>query len=94
MIEDGLPQEAKSILDRGYNPELKPFKSIGYAQMIQYHQGNIDLERATYEIKRETRHYAKRQLTWFRGKSTFPLENLSAVTPNYLDLLARQLGLS
>ena len=66
MIEDGLPQEAKSILDRGYNPELKPFKSIGYAQMIQYHQGNIDLERATYEIKRETRHYAKRQLTWFR----------------------------
>lgn len=66
MIEDGLPQEAKSILDRGYNPELKPFKSIGYAQMIQYHQGQIDLERATYEIKRETRHYAKRQLTWFR----------------------------
>lgn len=66
MIEAGLPQEAKSILDRGYNPELKPFKSIGYAQMIQYHQGNIDLERATYEIKRETRHYAKRQLTWFR----------------------------
>ena len=66
MIEDGLPQEAKSILDRGYNPELKPFKSIGYAQMIQYHQGNVDLERATYEIKRETRHYAKRQLTWFR----------------------------
>jgi tRNA dimethylallyltransferase len=66
MIEDGLPQEAKSILDRGYNPELKPFKSIGYAQMIQYYQGNIDLERATYEIKRESRHYAKRQLTWFR----------------------------
>jgi tRNA dimethylallyltransferase len=66
MIEDGLPQEAKSILDRGYSPELKPFKSIGYAQMIQYHQGNVDLERATYEIKRETRHYAKRQLTWFR----------------------------
>jgi tRNA dimethylallyltransferase len=66
MIEDGLPHEAKNILDRGYNPELKPFKSIGYAQMIQYHQGNVDLERATYEIKRETRHYAKRQLTWFR----------------------------
>jgi tRNA dimethylallyltransferase len=66
MIEDGLTQETKSILDRGYNSQLKPFKSIGYAQMIQYHQGNIDLERATYEIKRETRHYAKRQLTWFR----------------------------
>ena len=34
--------------------------------MIQYHQGNLDLGRATYEIKKETRHYAKRQLTWFR----------------------------
>ncbi|MZH02859.1 MAG: tRNA (adenosine(37)-N6)-dimethylallyltransferase MiaA, partial [Nitrospinae bacterium] len=66
MIEEGLPQEVKSILDRGYSPEMKPFKSIGYAQMIQYHQGNVDLDRATYEIKRETRHYAKRQLTWFR----------------------------
>ena len=66
MIVDGLAQEVKNILDCGHNPELKPFKSIGYAQMIQYHQGNIDLDRATYEIKRETRHYAKRQLTWFR----------------------------
>ena len=41
---------------------------IGYhhAQMIQYHQGSLDLDRATYEIKKETRHYAKRQLKWFR----------------------------
>ena len=34
--------------------------------MVQYHQGNLTLDRAAYEIKRETRHYAKRQLTWFR----------------------------
>ena len=66
MVADGLAQEVKDILDRGYSPELKPCKSIGYAQMIQYHQGNLDLDRAIYEIKRETRHYAKRQLTWFR----------------------------
>ena len=66
MIKDGLHQETKNILDRGYSPELKPFKSIGYVQMIQYHQGNMGLDRVAYEIKRETRHYAKRQLTWFR----------------------------
>ena len=66
MIKDGLAREVQSILERGYSPDLKPCKSIGYAQMIQYLQGSLDLDRATYEIKRETRHYAKKQLTWFR----------------------------
>mgnify|MGYP000327218007 CR=1 FL=1 len=66
MIENGLANEVQSILDRGYSPELKPFKSIGYAQMVQYHQGKLTMDRTAYEIKRDTRHYAKRQLTWFR----------------------------
>ena len=66
MIKDGLEGEVKSILDRGYSADLKPLKSIGYAQMTRYHQEDLTLERAIYEIKRETRHYAKRQLTWFR----------------------------
>ena len=66
MIEDGLEGEVKDILDRGYSSDLKPLKSIGYAQMTRYHQEGLTLERAIYEIKRETRHYAKRQLTWFR----------------------------
>ncbi len=66
MIEAGLESEVKNILDRGYSPDFKPLKSIGYSQMTRYHQGDLTLERAIYEIKRETRHYAKRQLTWFR----------------------------
>ena len=66
MIEDGLEGEVKSILDRGFTADLKPLKSIGYAQMTRYHKGDLTLKRAIYEIKRETRHYAKRQLTWFR----------------------------
>jgi tRNA dimethylallyltransferase len=66
MIEAGLESEVKNILDRGFSPDLKPLKSIGYSQMTRYHQGDLTLERAIYEIKRETRHYAKRQLTWFR----------------------------
>lgn len=85
MIEDGLADEVQSILDRGISPELKPCKSIGYAQMIKHHQGQLDLERAIYEIKRETRHYAKRQLTWFRKmKNAQPLPADSKDTPNSL----------
>ena len=66
MIKSGLENEVKKILDRGFSPDLKPLKSIGYTQMTNYHKGHYDLKRAIYEIKRETRHYAKRQLTWFR----------------------------
>lgn len=69
MIESGLEEEVKNILDRGFSPDLKPLKSIGYAQMTRYHEGDLTLDRAIYEIKRETRHYAKRQLTWFRKMS-------------------------
>jgi tRNA dimethylallyltransferase len=85
MIEQGLADEVKNILDRGYSSELKPFKSIGYAQMVQYHSGNLTLDRATYEIKRETRHYAKRQLTWFRKmKNAQPLPANPEDTPESL----------
>ncbi|MBT4048913.1 MAG: tRNA (adenosine(37)-N6)-dimethylallyltransferase MiaA [Nitrospina sp.] len=85
MIEQGLANEVKNILDRGYSPELKPCKSIGYAQMVQYHLGNLTLDRATYEIKRETRHFAKRQLTWFRKmKNTQPLSTNLKDTPESL----------
>ncbi len=89
MIEGGLVQEVQGILERGYSPELKPCKSIGYAQMIQYHQGGIDLDRATYEIKRETRHYAKRQLTWFRKMNN--ADNLPADSKDTPKTLADKL---
>ncbi|MBT5550641.1 MAG: tRNA (adenosine(37)-N6)-dimethylallyltransferase MiaA [Nitrospina sp.] len=85
MIERGLADEVKNILDRGYSPELKPCKSIGYAQMVQYHLGNLTFDRAIYEIKRETRHYAKRQLTWFRKmKNAQPLPATPEDTPESL----------
>jgi tRNA dimethylallyltransferase len=85
MIEQGLADEVKNILGRGYGPDLKPCKSIGYAQMVQYHLGNLTLERAAYEIKRETRHYAKRQLTWFRKmRNTQSLPATTKDTPESL----------
>ena len=66
MIKSGFENEVKNILDRGFSTDIKPLKSIGYVQMTRYHQGQLPLEKAIYEIKRETRHFAKRQLTWFR----------------------------
>ena len=66
MMRQGLVDEVKSILDKGYDGALKPFQSIGYAQVLKHLQGELTLDRAVYEIKRETRHYAKRQITWFK----------------------------
>jgi tRNA dimethylallyltransferase len=66
MIEKGWIEEVKNLLEKGYSPELKPFKAIGYKYIIQYLQGKISLERAIELIQRDTRRYAKRQLTWFK----------------------------
>ncbi|MFQ5444674.1 MAG: tRNA (adenosine(37)-N6)-dimethylallyltransferase MiaA, partial [Nitrospinales bacterium] len=66
MMEKGLVDEVKGLLNRGYRKTLKPFNSIGYAQVVDHLEGSISLDRAVYEIKRETRHYAKRQITWFK----------------------------
>ena len=71
MIEEGLVEETRSLLDRGYSPELKPMQAIGYRHMVKYLLGQCDLETAISELQRDTRRYAKRQITWFRGESEF-----------------------
>ncbi len=67
MIKDGFVYEVERILSMGYNHQLKPLKSIGYKEIISYIMGNINLDEAIYRIKLETKRYAKRQITWFRG---------------------------
>ena len=66
MIKEGLIEETRNILGKGYDKTLKPLQGIGYNQIIQYIDGKIPLDQAVNEIKRESRNYAKRQLTWFR----------------------------
>jgi tRNA dimethylallyltransferase len=66
MFAEGLIDEVRSILNKGYSKELKPFQTLGYKQVIQYLEGNYDLAEAIAETKKATRRYAKRQLTWFR----------------------------
>jgi len=68
MVEKGLIRETKALLKEGYSPDLKPMKAIGYRHMIRYLNGTWTLEQATERLKRDTRRYAKRQLTWFRAE--------------------------
>jgi len=65
MLELGLLQEVQQLLNDGYSPETKAMRAIGYKEMTAYLAGVCSLEEAIRLIKRDTRHYAKRQLTWF-----------------------------
>ncbi|MDA8429648.1 MAG: tRNA (adenosine(37)-N6)-dimethylallyltransferase MiaA [Geobacteraceae bacterium] len=67
MIEDGLLQEVQQLLNAGYGPASKAMRAIGYKQMTAHLSGESTLEEAIRLIKRDTRHYAKRQLTWFNA---------------------------
>ena len=66
MVENGLVEEVKSLLNMGYSKNLVSMQGIGYKEIILYLEGNITLEEAVEMIKQETRRFAKRQLTWFR----------------------------
>lgn len=71
MIEQGLCEEVKKILEMGYSPDLKPLQSIGYRQIIAHLKGHITLDEAIKDIQKETKRYAKRQFTWFRKEPGF-----------------------
>lgn len=66
MIEAGLVREVQTLLDEGYSKDLVSMQGLGYKEVIGYLQGEYDLNEAIYRLKRDTRHFAKRQLTWFR----------------------------
>jgi len=67
MIADGLVAEVKALLARGYGEDLVSMKGLGYAQLAIYLRGRCSLEEAVRRLKRDTRRFAKRQLTWFRA---------------------------
>lgn len=66
MVQKGLVDEVKKLKDMGYHREMVSMQGLGYKEILDYLDGKLTLEEAIYIIKRETRHFAKRQLTWFR----------------------------
>ena len=66
MFQGGLVEEVQGILARGFPASSKPFESHGYRQAIQLLAGELNLKEAIFYAQRNTRRYAKRQITWFR----------------------------
>lgn len=66
MMADGLVEEVRNLLNLGYSPELTSMQGLGYKEIILYLKGEASLGQAVELLKRNTRRFAKRQLTWFR----------------------------
>lgn len=66
MIADGLVDEVKSLHAQGYTKDMVSMQGLGYKEILKYLDGECTLEEGIYKIKRDTRHFAKRQITWFK----------------------------
>lgn len=77
MVEEGLINEVESLLKKGYNENLVSMQGLGYKEIVPYIKGECTLEEALYILKRDTRHFAKRQLTWFRREPDVTMLDIS-----------------
>lgn len=66
MLKEGLVEEVRALKEKGYGRDLVSMKGLGYKEILDYLDGMCTLEEAIYRIKRDTRHFAKRQITWFK----------------------------
>ncbi|TFG78050.1 MAG: tRNA (adenosine(37)-N6)-dimethylallyltransferase MiaA [Thermodesulfobacteriales bacterium] len=66
MIKEGLVEEVRKLREMGYHNNLKPMQSIGYKEINQFLDGEIDIDEAVELIKRDTKRFAKRQMTWLK----------------------------
>ncbi len=66
MVEEGLVNEVHDLLKEGYSPDLVSMQGLGYKEFIPYFNGQCTLDESLYILKRDTRHFAKRQITWFK----------------------------
>lgn len=69
MINEGLAREVQSLKEKGYTRDMVSMQGLGYKEMLDYLDNKCSLEEAVEIIKRDTRHFAKRQITWFKRES-------------------------
>lgn len=84
MIEQGLLREVKKLLNAGYSISSTALQGLGYKEIIAYYNGEYDLTEAIRILKRDTRHFAKRQLTWFKHQNDIHWFNLSQLSMSCL----------
>lgn len=65
MVQEGLIDEVRKLKEEGYKKSMVSMQGIGYKEVFEYLEGNLSLEETIDTIKKDTRHFAKRQLTWF-----------------------------
>ena len=87
MIEAGLVAETERLLMKGYSPDLKPMNSLGYRHIRRFLDGEYDLDEAIRQLQKDTRRYAKRQVTWFRADP-----EMNWMNPNDLAGIIQMIG--
>ena len=91
MLHAGLVTEVQSLLDEGCMANMISMQGLGYKEIIRYLNKEITLEEAIYILKRDTRHFAKRQLTWFRRERDVIWLDKDQSEHNLLDLCLAKL---
>jgi tRNA dimethylallyltransferase len=90
MINSGFVNEVKRLLTMGYSPELKSMQSIGYRHIVNFIEGHCTWDETVRTLKRDTRRYAKRQMTWFKAdpeviwKEPESLEDIKGLIKKFL----------
>ena len=66
MLKQGLVEEVRKLADMGYTKDMVSMQGLGYKEILSYFDHTCSLDEAVYILKRDTRHFAKRQITWFK----------------------------
>jgi tRNA dimethylallyltransferase len=94
MLDRGLAREVDDLLDRGYR-NANALKSVGYEELIAWREGRLNtLDEAADLIRKNTRHYAKRQLTWFRADERIQWLDARRTVPELADSVLDMAGLT
>ena len=91
MLEKGLVEEVRRLAQMGYTRDMVSMQGLGYKEILAYLDGECTLEEAVYVLKRDTRHFAKRQLTWFRRDERIHWLYLDEQSPEQLVQSAERL---
>jgi tRNA dimethylallyltransferase len=93
MMGDGLVDEVQTLLERGFSPQLKALRSIGYRHICAYLSGEYTLVEGVRLMQRDTRRYAKRQMTWFRNDKEINWveysDNFASIYNNVIEFFAK-----
>jgi len=89
MMDQGLVEETQGLLERGYSPVLRSMQTLAYKHITGYLDSQLSLDQALSLIQRDTRHYAKRQITWIRSHHSqeryHTFEECTSIMPRLLD---------